>query len=159
MLCYRDDRSASARHPPSFHYYVHSCDVGMGSCNKDPFPFVGSATATTRQEVSLVGIKDWFSSAPKRGTGRAATSEDTAHLREWASARTGVEAFVEPKTNVTETSVLLVAHDGEFTRRRINGPNAAKSLGKSLGIPVYDAAIVGYPARMRAYSARRTRGG
>jgi hypothetical protein len=131
----------------------------MGSCNKDPFPFVGLTTGTTAQEVAPMGIKSWFSFRPKRGAGRAPSREDTSHLREWAVVRTGVEAFVEPKTNVTETSVLLVAHDGEFTRRRISGPDAAKALGKALGIPVYDAAIVGYPARMRAYSARVNRAG
>jgi hypothetical protein len=65
-----------------------------------------------------------------------------------------VEAFVEPRTAVTETTVVLVAHDGEWTRRRIAGAEAARRLGKRLGIPVYDVALVGYPQRMRDYTAR-----
>ena len=66
-----------------------------------------------------------------------------------------MEAFVEPKTAVTETTVVLVAVDGEWTRRRIDGPEGARRLAKSLKIPIYDVQIVGYPQRMRDYDARR----
>jgi hypothetical protein len=31
------------------------------------------------------------------------------YLREWTRSHTGVEAFVEPRTAVTETTMLLVA--------------------------------------------------
>ncbi len=88
-------------------------------------------------------------------SGRGSSGADREHLRNWARARTGVEAFVEPKTAVTETTVMLVAVDGEWTRRRIDGPDGARRLAKSLKIPVYDAQIVGYPQRMRDYDARR----
>lgn len=84
-----------------------------------------------------------------------AQSGDTEHLRQWAQARRGVEAFVEPRTTVTQTTVVLVAVDGEWTRRRIDGPDGARRLAKSLKIPVYDVQIVGYPQRMRDYDARR----
>jgi hypothetical protein len=57
---------------------------------------------------------------------------------------------------VTETTVVLVAHDGEWTRRRITERDA-RDLGKRLSIPVYDVALVGYPARMRAYTAELAR--
>jgi hypothetical protein len=78
-----------------------------------------------------------------------------AHLSAWARARTGVEAYVEPRTMVTETTVVLVAKDGEWTRRRVNGPAGARKLGRALRIPVYDAQVVGYPRRMRDYDARQ----
>jgi hypothetical protein len=52
----------------------------------------------------------------------------------------------------------LVAHDGEWTRRRISGPAAARRLVRSLGIPGYDAQVLGYPRRMREYDARRRAG-
>jgi hypothetical protein len=87
---------------------------------------------------------------------RPANPKDNAYLRAWADARRGVEAFVEPKTMVTETTVVLVAHDGEWTRRRITERDA-RELGKRLSIPVYDVALVGYPARMRAYTAELSR--
>jgi len=56
---------------------------------------------------------------------------------------------------VTETTVVLVAHDGEWTRRRVNGPAAARKLARSLRIPVYDVQVLGYPRRMRDYDARQ----
>ena len=80
--------------------------------------------------------------------------EDEAHLARFARSRDGVEAFVEPRTSVTETTVVLVAADGEWTRRRVPGPQAAHQLAHRLGIPAYDAAVVGYPQRMRDYNSR-----
>ena len=76
------------------------------------------------------------------------------YLRDWAAARTGVEAFVEPQTAVTEVTVVLVAADGEWTRRRVGGEKGARALSKRLGIPVYDVQKVGYPQRMRDHDAR-----
>jgi hypothetical protein len=80
--------------------------------------------------------------------------EDEAHLTRFARSRVGVEAFVEPRTAVTETTVVLVAADGEWTRRRVPGPQAAHQLAHRLGIPAYDAGVVGYPQRMRDWNAR-----
>ncbi len=89
------------------------------------------------------------------GTTRQAGSGDRAHLVEFARSRPGVEAFVEPPTTVTSTTVVLVAASGEWTRRRCPDARAAHRLGDELGIPVYDAAVVGYPQRMRDWNARR----
>ena len=89
------------------------------------------------------------------GVRRTASAADSDHLRAWARARVGVEAFVEPRTMVTETTVLLVANDGEWTRRRMGGPSAARKLARSLGIPIYDVQLLGYPKRMRDYDARQ----
>lgn len=91
----------------------------------------------------------------RRGVRRQANEEDAAHLTEWAASRRGVEAFVEPRTTVTETTVVLVAHDGEWTRRRIDGPDAARKFARGLRMPIYDVALVGYPRRMRDYDARQ----
>ena len=89
------------------------------------------------------------------GTTRRADSDDVAHLQAFATSRTGVEAFVEPRTAITETTVVLVASSGEWTRRRVDGPTGAAELGKRLAIPVYDVGIVGYPQRMREWNERR----
>ncbi len=89
------------------------------------------------------------------GRPRRAGKADLEHLTRWAAVRTGVEAYVEPKTTFTETTVVLVAQDGEWTRRRIDGPSGARALGKSLKIPVYDVQVLGYPKRMRDYDARQ----
>lgn len=95
----------------------------------------------------------------RRGAGKArgATGADTRYLDEWASSRQGVEAYVEPRTTVTETTVVLIAHDGEWTRRRIGSLGAAQSFGRKRGIPVYEVAKVGYPGRMREYTRRQKR--
>ncbi len=71
------------------------------------------------------------------------------------ASRRGVEGYVEPRTTVTETTIVLVAADGEWTRRRIDGPDVARKLSRDLAIPVYDAQVTGYPQRMRDWSARQ----
>ncbi|WP_199430610.1 oxidoreductase [Qaidamihabitans albus] len=91
----------------------------------------------------------------KPGTLRQASDADTRHLDEWAGQRRGVEAFVEPRTAVTETTVVLVAHDGEWTRRRIGSLEAAQRFGKKRSMPVYEVAKTGYPQRMRDYTERQ----
>jgi hypothetical protein len=93
--------------------------------------------------------------APSRGD----HSAGLRHLEEWAGTRRGVEAFVEPQTAVTDTTVLLIAGTGEWTRRRVDSPKAAAEFARRLAIPVYDAQIVGYPQRMRDWNARQSTGG
>ena len=90
------------------------------------------------------------------GQVRQADSADTRHLEEFARKRTGVEAFVEPPTTVSATTVVFVANTGEWTRRRVRDARAAHELANRLGIPSYDAALVGYPQRMRDWNARRS---
>ncbi len=102
-----------------------------------------------------MGFLDRFRRKERGGTPRTANTRDTSHLEAWAASRRGVEAYVEPKTTVTETTVVLIAYDGEWTRRRIDGPAGAQKLARKLGIPVYDVALVGYPKRMREYTARQ----
>jgi hypothetical protein len=80
---------------------------------------------------------------------------DLQYLRQWVAEHRGVEAFIEPKTTVTEVTAVLVAADGEWTRRRAGGDAGARRLSKRLNIPVYDVQKVGYPQRMRDYDARR----
>lgn len=86
---------------------------------------------------------------------KAATAPDLAYLGQWAASRSGVEAFVEPQTPVTPMTVVLVASDGQWTRRPTGGPAGARQIGARLGIPVYDVQKVGYPQRMRDFDARR----
>lgn len=91
------------------------------------------------------------------GALRESDSSDIRHLEEWAKARWGVEAYVEPRTAVTQTTVVLVAHDGEWTRRRIDSLRAAQEFGKKRDIPVYEVDRRGYPQRMRDYTERMKR--
>ncbi len=106
-----------------------------------------------------MGLLDRLRRADRPGTVRGARSDDVYHLEEWASSRRGVEGFVEPQTSTTATTLVLVAGDGEWTRRRIDSPKAAFTFGSRTGIPVYDVAAVGYPPRMREWTAKRKAAG
>lgn len=80
------------------------------------------------------------------------------HLAAFVATRRGVEAFVEPPTNVTATTVVLIAHDGEWTRRAVTSRDVAFELPRALGIPVYDVNQIGYPSRMREWNSRQRKG-
>lgn len=90
---------------------------------------------------------------------RASSRADLAALKEWAESRRGVEAFIEPRTSVTQTTLLLVAGDGESIRRRVPSPEAARDfVNKKMNIPVYDSNLVGLPQRKRDYDLRQAKG-
>lgn len=103
-----------------------------------------------------MSLRDRFRRRPARTSSpldRPPTKDERAHLREFVRTRRSVEAYVEPRTRVTPMSVLLVAADGEWTRRRTTEKDA-RALATDLGIPVYDVQRTGYPQRMRDWSAR-----
>jgi hypothetical protein len=77
------------------------------------------------------------------------------HLTEFAVSRVGVEAYIEPPTNQTQTTILLIATTGEWTRRKVPDASAARTIAASLSIPVYDVNFTGYPQRMRDWDAAR----
>ena len=79
------------------------------------------------------------------------------HLADFVASRRGVEAYVEPPTNVTATTIILIAHDGEWTRRAAGSRESAFDLARSLEVPVYDVLQTGYPARMREWNSRQRR--
>ena len=117
------------------------------------------AGETVGDDVVEVGLFDSLRRRRRPGVLRRASESDTRHLVSWADARHGVEAYVEPRTSVTETTVVLIAHDGEWTRRRIGSLDEAQRFGRKHNIPVYEVARVGYPKRMREYTQRRKRSG
>lgn len=118
-----------------------------------------------------MGLRDYLGRVFRRGTGglssqrairirrggyqsmldREATVDDLADLRRFVTSRRGVEFYVEPETAATDTTAVAVASDGEWIRRRVGSPAVARKLAAELGIPAYDAAIVGYPDAMRRY--------
>ena len=90
---------------------------------------------------------------------RASDKTDETHLREFVTARRGVEGFVEPRTAVSDVTLLLVAHDGEWTRRRVPSVDWAHKFCNKHQVPSYDAAVVGIPQRMRDYNRRKKQEG
>jgi hypothetical protein len=94
---------------------------------------------------------------PRRGLFRRRAGEvrssdvDVKAMKEFASTRTGVEAYVEPRTMQQPMTVVLVAHDGEWLRFTVPDERVVQSLSRSYGVPVYEAARTGYPRRMKEY--------
>ena len=90
---------------------------------------------------------------------REAQRATLEYFAEFVRTRVGVEAYVEPETNVTQTTVVLIATTGEWTRRKVPDTGAARKIAEELGIPVYDVQRTGYPPRMREWNARQRPGG
>jgi len=97
-----------------------------------------------------------FSRRPKTQGATAspkdAQAETMAHLREFVNTHNGCEAFIEPPTRVTQTTMVVVADTGEWTRRRIPDQAVARKVAGQLGIPAFDVNLSGYPSRMREWN-------
>ena len=89
---------------------------------------------------------------------RAAKSATLSHFQQFVSSRVGVESYFEPETPREQSALLLVARDGEWTRRRVPDLTTAASLANDLGIPFYEIVKTGYPDSMRQWNLRRQRG-
>jgi hypothetical protein len=83
---------------------------------------------------------------------REANADDLAALEAFVASRQGVEFYLEPETTATDTTVVAIAHDGEWIRRRTGSPRVAQQIARRRGVPLYEAAKVGYPERMRAWN-------
>jgi hypothetical protein len=76
------------------------------------------------------------------------------HFREFVARNDGCEAFIEPATRVTQTTMVVVAGTGEWTRRKVPDAAAAQKVAKDLGLAVYDVNLSGYPSRMREWNQK-----
>ncbi|MDR2373306.1 MAG: oxidoreductase [Bifidobacteriaceae bacterium] len=90
---------------------------------------------------------------PGAPAGGDAKRETLEHLRGFAATRVGVEAYIEPPNAQIQTTLLLVATTGEWTRRKVPDAATGRSIAVALGIPVYDVNFTGYPQRMRDWTA------
>lgn len=61
---------------------------------------------------------------------------------------------MERPTSLNPPSILLIATDGEWTRRAVPSVAFGHSFAIEHGLPSYDAGVVPYPKRMRDYNAR-----
>jgi hypothetical protein len=76
-------------------------------------------------------------------------------LVSFAANRKGLEGFIEPRTATSPTTLLLVDRDGDHARAPVGEPRDAVVFCERLGIPVYDARVIGYPQRMKDFERRR----
>lgn len=79
---------------------------------------------------------------------------DLRVLQQFAETHEGVEGYMEPETPTRSQSLLLVARDGEWARASIADRGQAAAFCRKLAIPFYDAAVVGYPERMRGVKGK-----
>ncbi len=77
-----------------------------------------------------------------------------AELEVFAEGRQGLEGFIEPRTATSPPTLLLVDREGAHLRAPVREPEEGADLCNRLGIPVYDARLVGYPRRMKDYQKR-----
>jgi hypothetical protein len=116
-------------------------DVGQPSLLARIMEFVGI----------LDGLRRRRKSDGASGSGGATAAQ---HLEGFISSRRGIEAWVEQPTTLTGPTLLLIAYDGEWTRRSVPSPAWARKCAHSHQLPCYDAGVVAYPQRMRDYNSR-----
>lgn len=89
------------------------------------------------------------------GHSKAAQEATERHFRDFVHGRQGCEAFIEPATPVTPTTMVVVADTGEWTRRKVPDPVAGRKLASALSIPAFDVNLSGYPSRMREWNEKQ----
>lgn len=124
---------------------------------------VGTPRRPPAWHTGSVGLFDRFRRGARRrgagsggsgSSGQAGAGADEEYLTGWVGVRRGVEGFVEPQTAMSKVTLLLVAHDGEWTRRQVPSVDWAHWFCNQHRVPSYDAAVVGVPQRMRDYNRR-----
>ena len=86
-----------------------------------------------------------------------ATDQTDAALTEFASTRSGVQAWVEEATGFNKTSLLLVAGTGEWLRRTVPSLEWARDFAERADITCFTAGIDAYPQRMRDWDTAHRR--
>jgi hypothetical protein len=87
--------------------------------------------------------------ARRRLKGVAGPVERRDEIVEFLDTHDGVEAYVEPKTVVSAKSVVLVDGAGEWRRFELKEDAHLRRLATERVLPIFDAALTGYPPRMR----------
>jgi hypothetical protein len=87
--------------------------------------------------------------AKRRLKGVAGPVERRDEIVEFLDTHEGVEAYVEPKTVVSPKSVVLVDAAGEWRRFELKEDAYLRRLAAERVLPIFDAALTGYPPRMR----------
>ncbi|MFP5299292.1 MAG: oxidoreductase, partial [Actinomycetota bacterium] len=94
-----------------------------------------------------------FSDRIRRFFSKRANPE-LSKLEQWVQGRRGLEGYIEPRTATNPTTLLMVDRDGDYLRAPVREPEEAIGFCNALGIPVYDAAVMGYPDRMKGRPRR-----
>ena len=87
--------------------------------------------------------------AKRRLKGVAGPVERRDEIVEFLNTHEGVEAYVEPKTVMSPKSLVLVDVVGEWRRFELKEDAYLRRLSAERPLPIFDAALTGYPSRMR----------
>lgn len=104
-----------------------------------------------------MGLFSWMSrskSAPAAPAAKDAKAETIQHFKDFLATHRGCEAYIEPPTRVTQTTMVIVADSGEWTRRRVPDEATGRKLAKQFAIPAFDVNLSGYPSRMREWNEK-----
>lgn len=74
------------------------------------------------------------------------------------ATRVGVEAYYERETPREPSSLMLVARDGEWTRRKVPNEREGAKLAQDLGVPFYEVVKTGYPDSIRQWNESQRKG-
>ncbi|HZJ39533.1 MAG TPA: oxidoreductase [Demequina sp.] len=139
--------------------------TGLNSPCKDAGRFY-LATRDARRELDIGGYavsmsflgrlfgRSKSTVTPTGSGSREAQAKTMQHFREFVAAHEGCEAFIEPATRVTQTTLVVVAGTGEWTRRKVPDAAAARKVCKDLSVPGFDVNLSGYPSRMREWNEK-----
>ncbi len=90
--------------------------------------------------------------AKRRLKGVGGPTERRDEIVEFLDTHEGVEAYMEPKTVVSPKSVVLIDAAGEWRRFELKEDAYLRRLSGERALPIFDAALTGYPPRMRRRS-------
>lgn len=76
------------------------------------------------------------------------------YLDNFVASRQGVEVWVEAPTNFNRPSIVLIAYDGEWTRRVVPSTQWGHQFAEERQLASCDAGVVSYPQRMRDWNQR-----
>ena len=105
-----------------------------------------------RRGSHRVGGYEWEArrdQAKRRLKGVAGPVERRDEIVEFLNTHEGVEAYVEPKTVMSPKSVVLVDGVGEWRRFELKEDAYLRRLAAERPLMIFDAALTGYPPRMR----------
>jgi hypothetical protein len=87
--------------------------------------------------------------AKRRLKGVTGPVERRDEIVAFLDAHEGVEAYVEPNTVMSPKSVVLVDVAGEWRRFELKEDAYLRRSSAERVLPIFDAALTGYPPRMR----------
>ena len=105
-----------------------------------------------RRGSRRVGGYEWEArrdQVKRRLKGVTGPVERRDEIVEFLDTHEGVEAYVEPKTVMSPRSVVLVDVAGEWRRFELKEDAYLRKLSAERVLPIFDAALTGYPPRMR----------